>query len=437
MKKTLAKPDSGDKVEVIVNGESREGILLESYDRGILLLKLKSGYNIGLKKEDISEIKVLEKSIENFDKSDGEKEEIKLSGKKPIIDFYLTGGTISSKLDSKTGGVKWLINSKELFGIYPEIFDIADIRVKSPFMKASENMDYKDWIRIARMVGKSLNDTHVKGIIISHGTDFLHYTASALSFMLGKLNKPVVLTYSQRSSDRGSSDSRLNLVCSAYMALSDVAEVMLVGHANSNDEYCYALQGNKCRKMHSSKRDAFRPINCEPIAKVFRDGKVEIIRHDINKRDIQKKNLKVNAVFDGRIALLKFYPGQDPEILNYYLKKGHKGIVIEMSGLGHVLSEGKNNWIPVLKKVIEKGLYVYAAPQTLYGRLDPYVYSPGRKLQEIGVVYLKDILPETAFVKLGWVLGHKEWRGSVATKVKMLENINKEFNERIGMEFLV
>ena len=432
--KKLKKPDfeklsAGDKVRIVMNNETKEGFLLESHEPGILLLKLNNGYNIGLKKEDISEIKLLEKN-----KKEKKDKEMKLSGQKPIIDFYLTGGTISSKLDTKTGGVEWLIDSKELFNIYPEIFDIADIRVKSPFMKASENMDYKDWIKIAKLVKKSLNDTQIKGVIISHGTDFLHYTASALSFMLGKLNKPVVLTYSQRSSDRGSSDSRLNLICAAHAALSDMAEVLVVGHANINDEYCYALQGNKCRKMHSSRRDAFKPVNCKPLAKIWADGKIEISR-DFNKRN--KNKIIVDAVFDPKVSLVKFYPGEDPDILDYYLKKGYKGIVIEMSGLGHVLSQGKNNWIPVLKKAIKKGLLVYAAPQTIYGRLDPYVYSPGRKLQEIGVVFLNDILSETAFVKLGWVLGHKNWRGTVSTKLKMLENINNEFNERLGMSFLI
>lgn len=432
--KKLKKPDfkkfsAGDKVRIVINNKTEEGILLESYEPGILLLKLNNGYNIGLKKEDIFEIKVLEKN-----KKEKKEKEMRLSGQKPIIDFYLTGGTISSKLDTKTGGVKWLIDSKELFNIYPEIFEIADIRVKSPFMKSSENMDYKDWIKIAKLVGRSLKDSQVKGVIISHGTDFLHYTASALSFMLGKLNKPVVLTYSQRSSDRGSSDSRLNLVCAAHAALSDMAEVLVVGHANINDEYCYALQGNKCRKMHSSRRDAFKPVNCKPLAKIWADGKIEILR-DFNKRN--KNKIIVDAVFDPKVSLVKFYPGQEPDILDYYLKRGYKGIVIEMSGLGHVLSQGKNNWIPVLKKAIKKGLLVYAAPQTIYGRLDPYVYSPGRKLQEIGVVFLNDILSETAFVKLGWVLGHKNWRGTVSTKFKMLENINNEFNERLGMSFLI
>ncbi len=426
MRDIFKKLKVGDKVEIDSNGKIEKGILLESYEPGVLLLKLDNGYNIGLKKDDVSKIKILEKR-----KEEKKKEEIKLSGKKPIIDFYLTGGTISSKLDPETGGVKWLINPAELFKIYPEIFDIVDIRVKSPFMKASENMDSKDWTRLARLVGKSLNDNNVRGIIISHGTDFLHYTASALSFMLGKLNKPVVLTYSQRSSDRGSSDSRLNLICSSYAALSDIAEVVLVGHANSGDDYCYVLQGNKARKMHTSRRDAFKPVNCKPIAKIWADGKIEVLR-EFNKRN--KDKIKVDAVFNDKIALVNFYPGQNPDILNYYLKKGYRGIVVEMSGLGHVISQDKNNWIPKLKQVIKKGLLVYAAPQTIYGRLDPYVYSPGRKLQEIGVVFLNDILAETAFVKLGYCLAKS--KGRIGVNKLMISNLAGEFNNRLGIEFI-
>ena len=431
MKKPFKIPESGDRIEVSINRKKQEGILLDSHDRGILLLKLDNGYNIGLKKEDISEIKVLKRKPK-----EKKQEELKMDGKKPIIDFYLTGGTISSKLDPKTGGVKWLIDAKELFKMYPDIFKVADIRIKHPFMKASENMDSKDWIRLAKLIGKSLKDNNVRGVIVSHGTDFLHYTSSALSFMLGKLNKPVVLTYSQRSSDRGSSDSRLNLICSARAALSDIAEVMLVGHATTNDDYCYALRGTKVRKMHTSRRDTFRPINCKPIAKIWENGKIEMIDENVVKRNI-KRPVKIDPVFDSRVGLLKFYPGQDPNILEFYRKKGYRGIIIEMSGLGHVINEGKNNWIPKLKEVIDKRLFVYAAPQTLYGRLDPYVYSPGRKLKEIGVNFLDDILPETALVKLGWVLAHKSWRGTVATKKKMKENIVGEFNDKLGNEFLM
>ena len=427
MKTIYHNLEPGDEIEVRINGKTENGIMLESYDEGVLLLKLKSGYNIGLRKEDISEIKVLKKSAK-----EKPLEELKLSGKKPIIDFIITGGTISSKLDSKTGGVKDLTNPSEFFKAYPEIFEKADIRIKSPFMKWSENMDCFDWIRIAKLVEKSLNDSDVKGIIISHGTDFLHYTASALSFMLGKLNKPVVLTFAQKSSDRGSSDTRLNLLCSMQMALSDIAEVMIVGHASINDDYCYALQGNKTRKMHSSRRDAFQPINCKPFAKVWLDGKIELIRNDFNKRGKSSGKIKVDAVFNDKIALLKFYPGQSPTILDYYLKKGYKGIVVEMSGLGHVLNAGKNDWIPVLKKVIEKGMLIFASAQTIYGILDPYVYEAGRRILDTGVIYLEDMLCESAFTKLGWVLGHKEWRGSIMTNEKMKENIAGEFNERLS-----
>jgi len=430
-KKPFIPPQPGDRIEVIIKDKSNLGILLESHDPGVLLLKLDNGYNIGLKKEDITEIKVLEKKKEEKKKE----EKFELSHTKPIIDFILTGGTISSKLDPKTGGVKWLIDAKELFSMYPEIFELADIRVISPFMKASENMNSSDWIRIAKIAAKSLSDPNVKGVIVSHGTDTLHYTSAALSFMLPNLTKPVVLTYSQRSSDRGSADSRLNLICSARAALSDIAEVILVGHANTNDEYCYALKGCKTRKMHSSRRDTFRPINTKPIAKIFPNGKIEFIS-DYKKRGKANEKISADGVFDNRIALIKYYPGQDPGILDYFRKKGYRGIVIEMTGLGHVCSEGKLNWIPKISEIIKKGMYVFAVPQTIYGRLDPYVYSPGRKLQEIGVVYLEDILPETALVKLGWVLAHKDWRGSVATKTKMLENVSGEFNPRLGEEFI-
>ena len=316
--------------------------------------------------------------------------------------------------------------------MYPEIFEIADVRIKHPFMKASENMDSGDWIRLAKLIEKSLNDSQVKGVIVSHGTDFLHYTASALSFMLGELNKPVVLTYSQRSSDRGSSDSRLNLLCSAYAATSDIAEVMLVGHANLDDGYCYALHGTKVRKMHTSRRDTFRPINCKPIAKIDGDGKIEMIRQDVNKRN--KKKVVSNAVFDSRVALIKFYPGQDSGILDYYRKKGYRGLVIEMSGLGHVISEGKNNWILKLKEVIKRGMFVYAVPQTLYARLDAYVYSPGRKLMEIGVVFLEDMLPETALVKLGYCMAKA--RGRIGVNKLMTSNLAGEFNYKLGIEFI-
>ncbi|HRZ85208.1 MAG TPA: Glu-tRNA(Gln) amidotransferase subunit GatD [Candidatus Paceibacterota bacterium] len=419
-----------------------ECIILESSRSDILLVKLDSGYNIGVREEDILDIKLVKEKIEKDETGKKEKESVKAKSDKknnlPNIVLIATGGTISSKLDYKTGGVKWLTDVEELLKFYPEILKIANIKkIETPFMKASENMEFSDWEILAEIAAEYLNKSDVDGIIITHGTDFLHYSASALSFTLQNLNKPVVLTYSQRSSDRASSDARLNLICAARAAVSDIAEVMLVGHANLDDEYCYALSGTKVRKMHSSRRDTFRSINSSPIAKVFAD-KVEVISH-FNPRDNSKK-VELKNKFSDKVALVKFYPGQNPEILEYYQSNGYKGVVVEMSGLGHVLTgEAKNNWLPKLKKVINSGFIVCAAPQTIYGGLDPMVYSAGRDIEKTGVIYLNDMLPETAFVKLGWVFGQLIGKGIDNEKVKkmMLTNYSKEFNDRISdKEFL-
>ncbi len=378
-----ADANPGDLIRVKTAKEETEGILIESYEPGVVLVKLASGYNIGISRDNILDISILKKAEQKEEKE----AEFKPSHKKPVIDLIMTGGTISSSLDAKTGGVKWLTSPGELLKFYPDIFQLADIRVINPFMKASENMSSEDWIKIARHVQKSLGDEAVKGVIVTHGTDFLHYTASALNFFFnGRVNKPVVLTYSQRSTDRGSSDAELNLYCAAKMALGEVSEVILVGHASMDDEFCYALPSCKVRKMHTSRRDTFRVINDKPIAKIYKD-KIEILKGDYNRRGKANEKPEMNAVFEDRVALIKFYPGQSPQILEWYAKKGYKGIVVEMSGLGHAITEGKNDWIPALKNVIEKRMIVCAACQTLYGRLDPLVYSPGRELQKAGVIY--------------------------------------------------
>ena len=424
-----ADANPGDLIRIKTAKEEIEGVLIESYEPGVVLVKLNSGYNIGISRDNILDITVVKKA----EKKEGKESEFKPNHSKPIIDLIMTGGTISSSLDSKTGGVKWLTSPSELLKFYPDIFELADIRVINPFMKASENMSSEDWIKISKHVKKSLEDENVKGVIVTHGTDFLHYTSAALSFFFTRPNKPIILTYSQRSTDRGSSDAELNLYCAAKMALSDISEVMLVGHASSEDNFCYALQGTKTRKMHTSRRDTFKPINASPIAKVYRD-KIEILKGDYNKRGKADEKIKSDFVFDDKIALIKFYPGQNPEILEHYLSSGYKGVIIEMSGLGHVITEGAFNWIPTIKKAIEKGMTVCAAAQTIYGRLDPLVYSPGRELEKAGVIYLKDMLSETAFVKLGWVLGKTKNKEEI--RKLLLTNISKEFNERLGEDFI-
>jgi len=420
MKKMTANP--GDLVEVHLSKIIYEGILLENpeSEKGIVLLKLGTGYNIGFSKKDILEIKVLRKGKEVEHKLD-----LKADSSKPNIAMIITGGTIASRLDSRTGGVSPLTEPSELFRFYPELFEKTNVaKVEVPLMKASEDMDFKDWRKIARVAKKLLSDSNIKGIIITHGTDTLHYTSAALSFFLRNLNKPVVLTYSQRSIDRASSDANLNLQCAALAAISDIAEVMLVGHGTINDDYCLAMPGTKVKKMHTSRRDAFKIINGNPFAKIYPD-KIE----RISEWNLRNKNkIKLDAKFEEKVALVKVFPGQDPKILDYYMKNKYKGIVLEVTGLGHVPAKGaRKSWLKKLKEIQKKGIVVCAAAQTTYGRLDPLVYSNGRELLKAGIIFLEDMLAETALVKLGWVLGHKNWNA----KEKMLENIAGELNYRL------
>jgi len=413
----------GDKIKISTVKEEITGVLIDNQENPeIYLIKLKSGYNIGIRKDDVLKIELIEK---RKDKKEEKTERI-VDKNLPKIDIIVTGGTISSKIDYETGGVKPLTKPEQLFEMYPELMEIVNIkRIVMPFTKLSENMDYLDWKAIASEVEKSLNDKNCAGVIVTHGTDTIHYTSAALSFFLRDLNKPVVLTYSQRSSDRASSDARLNLICAAKMAISDVAEVMLVGHGSSNDDFCYALRGSKVRKMHSSKRDAFKPINCKSIAKIFSD-KIEM-SGSYNRRN--EKKVILDDKFSDKIALIKFYPGMDAEIFDY-LSSRYNGIILELTGLGHVASdEARKNLLPSIKKAIDNGLVVCATCQTIYGRLNPKVYSPGRRLEKTGVIFLEDMTSETALAKLGWVLGHKDWRAKI--KEKMLENFSGEINLRL------
>jgi glutamyl-tRNA(Gln) amidotransferase subunit D len=413
----------GDRIKILLLKKEYEGILLESPEEaGIVLLKLDSGYNIGFNKKDIRETRVLKKVSEKE-----EKFEIKKDRQKPNIGMIITGGTIAARLDPSKGGVDWLTSPESLFKFYPELFEKVNVvKVEVPFMKASEDMDFRDWQKIARAAEKLLNDPEIKGIIITHGTDFLHYTSSALSFMLKNLNKPVVLTYSQRSIDRASSDANLNLQCSALAAISDIAEVMLVGHASTSDDFCYAIPGTKVRKLHSSRRDAFKPVNVKPFAKIYPD-RIEILS---DYRTRKKGRVKSDVKFEEKVALAKVFPGQDPDILDYYLKKKYKGVVLEVGGLGHVPTlRARKGWTKKLKEVQEKGLIVCAASQTIYGRLDPLVYSNGREILKTGVIYLEDMLAETALVKLGYVLAKTKNKEEI--KKLMLTNIAGEISGRL------
>lgn len=416
----------GDAVKIQTKNRIWEGHVLQSYDSDIILLKLPNGYNIGIRENEIMNASLISSSY-NQKNSDEIKIHGSVIGRKtdlPNVAIIITGGTISSRLDPKSGGTI-PTDIESILNIAPDLKKICNPILVSPFMKFSEDMCPKDWKKIAEVCEKYLKDDSISGIIITHGTDTLHYTGAALSFFIQNLNKPIALTYSQRSIDRASTDAALNLICAARYSVSDIAEVALIGHKNSNDEVCLAMPATKVRKMHTSRRDAFKVINDSPLAEITKN-KITFLKK-FNTRS--KSKPKLNTNFQEKIASIKIYPGIDPSILDYYKEHGYRGIIIETTGLGHV--PGKDaikNWLPKIKKLTQNGITVCATAQTIYGRLNPNVYSAGRYLQKTGIIFLKDMLSETAFVKLGWVLGNKKWN----IKEKMLENISNEFASHLN-----
>lgn len=428
------KIEVGDRIVVSKKGKSYEGILMpriELGDKSCLILKLDNGYNIGIKFERGVKIKKVKKEW-RIEEPKTEKEKTLIFDKKlPLISILGTGGTIASRIDYRTGGVYASFSPKDIAMQIPELKEIANIKVEQIMNIMSEDMNPEKWVEIAKAVAKEINSGS-KGIVVTHGTDTLHYTSAALSFMLKDLPCPVAIVGSQRSSDRGSSDAVMNVACAAnFVANSDVAEVCVVMHGSISDDYCFAVRGTRARKMHTSRRDAFKSINELPIAKInWESRKIEILNENYRKRS--EKKVKVDDKIEKKVALIKCYPGLDPSIFDFYMEKGYKGFVIEATGLGHTPTLGENSLLPKVEKAVSLGIPVIITSQCLYGRTHATIYHNLRELLKRGAIFASDMLPEVAYVKLIFVLGHTKNLEKV--KEMMLTNLAGEISERIEYE---
>ncbi len=421
LKKILDKIEVGSRVRIRKGGSTYEGTLMprsELGDERHVVIKLENGYNIG--------IEISGASIEELEapKKEAKKTiaiETKKPSNKPLVAILGTGGTIASKIDYKTGAVHPAFSAEELINVVPELAEIAELKTRLLFNILSENITPKHWVQIARACAEELN-SGASGVVIAHGTDTLAYTSAALSFMLKNLYKPVVLVGSQRSSDRPSSDAALNLIAATRVACSDIGEVIAVMHGSTNDSFILIHRGTKMRKMHSSRRDAFKSINVQPLGEV---GEEVHTYQEYRKR--REEKVVVDDKLEERVALVKIYPGIKPETLEYFVDN-YKGIVIEGTGLGHV----PENLLPVTAKAQEKGVAIVMTTQTLYGAVDMKVYSTGRKLLASGVISGLDMLPEVAYVKLMHVLGHA--RDYEQVKRLMQSNLAGEITKRRSVD---
>lgn len=421
----MSNANTGDKVKIVTKDEEFEAILMprpELLGNDVLILKLKSGYNIGIEKNKIKSIEVLKE----YSLPTSQSKKAEFNSNLPTVVIISTGGTIASKVDYTTGGVLAKYNADDLITMCPEISHIANIKTVPLMSKMSEDMNPNDWIEIAKETRKHLIDDNISGIVITQGTDTMHFTTAALSFMLQDLNKPVIVTGAQRSIDRGSSDAFINLICSVNAAANfEGVGVFLCMHATSNDDCCYLHLGTKVRKMHTLRRDAFRSINAKPVAKVhIENDKIEILSDKYLLRPEEKKETKIIAHFEKKTALLYVYPGIDENVLDYYKNNNFKGIVIAATALGHV----PHGMISKLKTFVDSGIPVVISTQTLYGRVDPLVYSPLRELSiGAGCIFAEDIMPEVAYVKLGWILSQTHDLNEVAKL--MHKNISYEIDK--------
>ena len=426
------KPEFGDVVKVYTDEQAYEGILMprpEIFEKGYAIVKLDNGYNIGIDEKRIKKIELVKK----YEKKKEQRHALKRKKGLPAVSILSFGGTISSKVDYKTGGVYADYTAEDFVEMLPELTDIANLKAEKVMGIMSEDMAPEDWQAMASAIAKELNDEEVNGIVVTQGTDTLHFSTAAISFFLRNLNKPVVFTAAQRSIDRGSSDAFSNLLCAVHAAAKfDGAAVVTCLHGTSDDNYCILNRGTKVRKMHTSRRDAFRPINELPLAKVHEDGRIEILNNNYKKRNNQK--VVVDDKFEEKTVLVYVYPGMNPDVLDYYRKEKYKGIVIAATGLGHVSTlNPKQSLVKKIKELTDNGVPVIITSQTLYGRVHPFVYSPLRKLSiELNCIFAEDMLPETAYIKLGWVL--PQAKNIEEVKEMMLTNYAGEITERSDEE---
>ena len=421
----------GDKVKIIAD-EDYEGILVPSPDKSITILKLESGYNIGIANKKIKSKTLIEKGKE----IKIPKQKVTQDKKLKTISILHTGGTIASKVDYKTGGTTPKFTSDDLIQMFPELQKIANIESRLVRNMWSQDMRFGHYNIIAKEIEKEIKKG-TDGIIVTSGTDTLHYTSSALSFMLEGLSIPVLVVGSQRSSDRGSSDAAMNLINAVYfMANTDYAEVGTCMHYSSSDDECAILPGTAARKMHTTRRDAFKAINQDPIALVnYKEENIEIITKDYKKRSDSKLTPKL---FNEKIkvAVLKQFTNMYAEQFSFF--EGYDGLVIESTGLGNLpvtekddLTKEHTKILKALEKLTKKTVVVLS-PQTVFGRLNLNVYENARTQQEVGILGNNNSMTtETTFIKLAWLLSNNK---PEEVRELILKDLRGELKERTEYE---
>ncbi|HJM00941.1 MAG TPA: Glu-tRNA(Gln) amidotransferase subunit GatD [Nitrosopumilus sp.] len=405
----------GDSVKILAD-ITYSGIIMPRYEHSDdkhIVLKLKSGYNIGLEIEKIEKVEKKSPIENNIEKN----EKVEKNKSLPNILLLSTGGTIASKIDYRTGAVTPVLTAEELNSSVPELGEIANIDTKVLFSEYSENIMPEHWLKIALTI-KEYNKSKYAGIIIAHGTDTMHYTSSYLSFALAGFPIPIVLVGSQRSSDRASSDAALNLIGAAkFLTESKTNGVYIAMHQDENDTTIACHIGTRVRKNHTSKRGAFQTIGDDPAFLIVNNKIQKNMKREFYTINEFEPRIKIND----KVALVKYYPGFNPDVLKNLINSNYKAIIFEGTGLGHI---GENMY-PIVKMANEKGIFMGMTSQCIDGRVRMTVYESGRDLLNLGIIPLENMIPEIALVKAMWITGNTEEYNEI--KENMLKQIASEF----------
>ncbi|HZW85636.1 MAG TPA: Glu-tRNA(Gln) amidotransferase subunit GatD [Nitrososphaerales archaeon] len=406
-----AKARVGDVLELKTAWGDVKGTLVPRYaygDDDHIVLKLSTGYNVGLSTASLKGARVVARGQKPKFTSLPPPRPVK---KLPRVLLLGTGGTIASRVDYRTGAVHPAVSSADLYSLVPELSEMAQVEPEILFNVFSENMTPQHWSKISLRVERGVQQG-VAGVVITHGTDTLGYTAAALSFALQGVPVPVVFVAAQRSSDRPSSDAPLNLVCGVSAAATgSFSGVFAAMHADESDDRVALHSGTRIRKNHTSRRDAFVSVGTSPVA-VWGRGGPESVTDGLPARRSDRK-FKAKSKFDPRVALLKFYPSMPPAVFRSLSGKV-RGVVIEGTGLGHVSSQ----MVKELGRYVDSGGLACMTSQCINGRVNLNVYDTGRDLQRAGVIPLEDMLAETALVKAMWALGNSKDRDGAADLMK-------------------
>ncbi len=417
----------GDRIKVRSGDNIFYGLLMPrpySGDPSILVIKLDNGYNLGVKADSVE----LEAKHEKAPQEKHHEEK----PKKGDIAILGCGGTIASRIEYRTGAVYPSITPKELRAAFPEL-EKWPIHSKSVFSLFSEDMNAHHWKLLADEIEKEIKSGS-KGVVVMHGTDTMSYTSAAVSFMLQDLPAPVVFVGSQRSSDRPSSENKMNMLNAVFSASQDLGEVTVCMHAGTDDDNCHLHRGTRVRKMHTSRRDAFRSVNSRPLFAVdYRTKRFEALGEHVPRH---KGNLVAKKSLNDNVALIYAYPNIKPSFISAL--DSYDGVVLAGTGLGHVPVNPFNDKnakgiLKPLTELVQSGIPVVMSSQTIYGRLCMRVYTNGRLLRDAGIIGDgADWTPETAYVKLCWALGQTKKIKEV--EKLMMTNIVGEISSRSVLE---